>query len=96
MKLDLGDYRIETDSMQYIIKRKKIVQAGKYTKDENVGKERWEDISYHSSLYSALKSLCNQTILDNDDIFVVQKKLNELQGDIRQLTRALKGGDIDG
>lgn len=91
MKIQLGDYRIETDNMQYIIKAKKVIQAGRLTKEENVGKEKWEEVSYHSSLDSALKSLANKVVLDNDDIFIIKQKLNEIQRDIKGFIKALKG-----
>ena len=57
MILDFGDYKVVTDDKQFIIQKKKVVQAGPFTKKENIGKEYWEDEAYYTSLNSALKSL---------------------------------------
>lgn len=39
MKLQFNNYQIVTDSRQFIVQQKKIIQASKFTKAENVGKE---------------------------------------------------------
>ena len=39
MKINIGDYKIETDERQFIVKAKTIVKESKMTKAENVGKE---------------------------------------------------------
>lgn len=50
--------RIEADSNgNYIPQYKSIVQAGRLTKEENVGKERWYDLGYHTTIPSALNKL---------------------------------------
>lgn len=35
MKLDLGDYRIESDERQFIVQAKSIIKESKLTKEEN-------------------------------------------------------------
>lgn len=49
MRLDLGKYIIQTDEVQFVVKEKKVVQPGKLTKEENIGKEIEKDIAYCSS-----------------------------------------------
>ncbi len=41
MKIKLGDYLIESDERQYIVKVKKIVEESRLTKKENIGNEYW-------------------------------------------------------
>ncbi len=41
MKIKLGDYLIESDERQYIVKIKKIVEESRLTKKENIGNEYW-------------------------------------------------------
>lgn len=38
MKINLGDYRIESDERQFIVQAKKIIEDGNLTKEENIGK----------------------------------------------------------
>ena len=41
MKIKVGDYLIESDERQYIVKVKKIVEESRLTKKENIGNEYW-------------------------------------------------------
>ena len=90
MILEFEDHKIVTDERQFIVQKKKVIQAGKFTKEENVGKEKWEDGAYCASLNSALKFLRKSILLDNDDLLVIMKKLNELESKIDEFTKMLK------
>jgi hypothetical protein len=49
-----GDYKLVSDTYGWILKTKKIVgekrKNGEETKPENIGKERWNDVGYYSTL----------------------------------------------
>lgn len=89
MQLDFGDYKIVTDERQFIVQKKKVIQAGKFTKEANVGKEYFEDDAYCTSLNSALKFLCKKTLLDNDDLLVIKEKLAKIESKIDKFTKLL-------
>lgn len=90
MKLDFGDYRITTDERQFVIQQKRIIEEGKLTKKENVGKERWVDIAYCPSLKFSLKFLYTKTLLDNDDLMLIMKKLHVIENKIAEFLKVLK------
>lgn len=79
MKLDLGDYFIETDSRQYKVKDKSIEIKRKDGTITN------KTIGYFRTLKEALKFTANKTILDNNDINTILNKLNALEDRICKL-----------
>lgn len=89
MKLDLGKYQIVTDDCQFVVQEKKIIQEGKFTKAENVGKEVVKDLAYCSSLEYALKFLCKKACIDNNDINDVVKEIKNLEDKIEGFAKAL-------
>lgn len=94
MRVDLGKYIIQTDDIQFVVKEKKIVQAGRLTKEENIGKEKEKDIAYCSSFKNALDFISKRVFIDNDDIKDVIKETKLLQSKIEDLTKLfdLNGG----
>lgn len=91
MYLEIGEnYRITSDDKQFILSRKKITQAGRFTKECNVGKITWGDEKYFSELKWALKSIGNDILLQNDDIVEIKQKLDELQEIINGFTVLLE------
>lgn len=90
MILEFENYRMKTDTRQFIVQKRKVVQVGRFTKEENIGKEYWEDEAYYSTLNSALKLLKKKVLLDNDDLKVIISNLNELESKIDEFTRLLK------
>ncbi len=50
MILEFENYRMKTDSRQFVVQKRKVVQAGRFTKEENIGKEYWEDEAYCTTL----------------------------------------------
>lgn len=89
MYLEFKDFRIITDERQYIVQKKRLVKPGKFTKEENVGKEVYDDIAYCGTLEFALKFLSNKLILDNDDLKVIQQELRLLRAKIKEFIALL-------
>lgn len=80
-----GDYRIVTDENQYIVQKMKVVKNTRLTKEENIGKTKWSNIAYVTNIDTALRFICkNITLLDNDTksilakLDVVYKRIEEL------------------
>jgi hypothetical protein len=89
------DYRIITDENQYIVQRAKITKASKQTKPENIGKPKWINIAYVSSITFALRFICkNITLLDNDTQSILAK-LDNVYSRIDELDITLKNKLID-
>lgn len=89
MKLDLGDYRIESDERQFIVQAKSIIKESKLTKEENIGKEVFKTVAYLPTLSMCLKFIGNKIVLDNDDINTIKDKLDALRKEISKLNKAL-------
>lgn len=85
MKLNIGDYLIETDERQFIVKAKKTVEESRFTKEENIGKEYYQPIAYCTSLHSALKFVPQQVLKSNADIIVIKEKLEQIEADIKAI-----------
>lgn len=78
MKIKLGDYLIESDERQYIVKVKKVVEEGRLTKKENIGKEYWQPIAYCTGFDSALKFIPEQALRSNEDILAIKEKITQI------------------
>jgi hypothetical protein len=87
MKINIGEYTIESDSLQFIVKEKGIVQESRLTKAENVGKEKEKVVAYCTRFEDALKFIPQQVLKTNDDIVIILEKLNQIQGDIKAITK---------
>lgn len=83
MKITIGEYLIETDERQYIVKVKGTVAEGNFTKEENIGKEYWKAIAYCTTFVDALKFIPQQVIRSNDDIELIKQKLDRIDRDIK-------------
>lgn len=90
MKINIGDYLIETDERQFIVKAKKVVEESRLTKQENIGKEYYQPIAYCTSLNSALKFIPQQVLRSNDDITIIMDKLKQIEVDINTLPQPIK------
>ena len=90
MKIDLGDYRIESDERQFIVQAKSVIREGKLTKEENVGKEIFKTVAYMPTLPMCLKFIGNKIVLDNDDINTIKDKLDSLHKEISKLNKVLE------
>jgi len=94
MKLDLGEFQVSTDSMQYIVSKKKTIKESRLTKKENIGKETLETVGYYSTLKGALKGIGNQIMLDNDNLQDILNKLAELNKSIDAMTKLLEVHEV--
>lgn len=83
MKITIGEYLIETDERQFIVKAKGIVGVDEEIKEENRGKEYWKAIAYCTTFAGALKFIPQQVIRSNDDIEVIKEKLDQIDKDIK-------------
>lgn len=86
MKLKIGDYLIETDERQFIVKTKKVVEENRLAKEENIGKEYWQAVAYCTTLDSALKFAPQQVIRSNNDALTIIEKLEQIHADIKELS----------
>ena len=89
MKINIGDYQITTDEKQFVVSKKSIVQEGRLTKAENIGKENYKPIAYCTTFNSALKFIPQQVLRDNDDILVIEEKLKEIEAIIKGLPQPI-------
>lgn len=87
MKLQIGDYLIESDSLQFIVKEKGTVQEGRFTKEENIGKEKETTIAYCTRFEDALKFVPQSILKGNDDISIILDKLSQIQADIKAIEK---------
>lgn len=90
MILEFDDYRITTDERCFIVQKRRVTQASRMTKAENVGKVSWKDDKYYDNLDSALQYLGKSVLLDNDDVSVIKDKLSQLERKIEGFTKELK------
>lgn len=86
MKIDIGDYLIESDSLQFVVSRKSIVQEGKFTKAENIGKETFKPIAYAVKFEEILRYIPQDTIRNNEDINIIKEKLDLIRANIEAIT----------
>lgn len=89
MEINIGDYLLVSNENNFIVQKKKIIQASKLTKPENVGKINWVDDGYFSNFDSALKYLSNRVLLDNDDLVIIKDKLDEIHSSIKEIKESL-------
>lgn len=90
MKINIGDYLIETDERQFIVKAKKRVEESRFTKEENIGKEIYKPIAYCTSFNSALKFVPQDILKCNDEISVIKEKLEQIEADIKGIKEFMK------
>ena len=83
MKINIGDYFIETDERQFKVK--------KYLgKDKDGEKDLYKTYAYCTTLSAALKFIPQQAIRDNYDISVVIDKLTQIERDIKAIDKYVK------
>lgn len=85
MKINVGDYFIESDERQFKVKSKTGVD-----KD---GNDTYKTIAYCTTLSGALKFIPQQAIRDNYDISVVIDKLTQIERDIKAIDEYVKGNE---
>jgi len=83
-------YKVVTDSLQFIVQKRKVVQAGVKTKSENIGNVVFENIAYCSTLDFALKTIGQKLVLDIDGLQDIKIALNSLEREIYAMTKLLQ------
>ena len=84
MKTTIGKFIIETDSRQYVVYERCIVNVGATSKEENIGNEYNKPIGYFNTLKSAYKFIGERTVKTNDDIETILNKLQEIINCIKE------------
>ena len=84
MKVTIGKFIIETDSRQYVIYERCIVNVETATKEENIGKEYNKPIGYFNHLEEAYKFIGERTVKTNDDVEIILNKLQEIINCIKE------------
>lgn len=90
MEINIGDYQITTDSLQFVIKEKTIVKESRFTKAENVGKEFYKPVAYCTTFDSALKFIPQQVIRSNNDLSIIIGKLEQIEEIIKVIPQPIK------
>lgn len=80
MNIKIGEYQIESDSLQFIVKERKIKQDG-----EKKGEEYFVNKAYCCKFEDVLKFVCDDVLRSNDDISIIMDKLTQIQADIQAL-----------
>ena len=79
MKIDLGNYFIETDARQYKVKDKNLEIKQKD------GTINFKTLGYFTTLKQAVKFISNKAVLDCDDINLILYKLNSIEKSLELL-----------
>lgn len=79
MKMDLGNYFIETDARQYKVKDKNIEIKQKD------GTMNFKTLGYFTTLKQAVKFIANKAVLDSDDINLILYKLESIEKSLELL-----------
>jgi hypothetical protein len=78
-----ADYRIESDSRQWIVKQRKITQSG-----DNIGDEAWKVLGYCVSLEHAVNLLADRRIKASN-AKTLADALIDVKNVVTDLTQAL-------
>lgn len=82
MKINIGDYLIETDERQFVVKINKTVTD---KESKNYGQPYVQNLAYCTTFNSALKFIPQQVLRSNDDITVIKDKLEQIEADIKSI-----------
>lgn len=87
MKLQVGEFLIESDSLQFIIKERKVYGTGEDVKTENRGKEYYTNPKYVVKFCDVLKYITDQVLRTNEDMDVILDKLELINKSIKELEK---------
>ena len=93
MKIKIGDYKIDTDNKQFIVKSKtynKVTKGQEVSEDESISEDNYKSIAWCTSLESALKCITNQVLLDNDSVMDIIAQLKLIYMQIKEIRKALE------
>lgn len=92
MKIKIGDYKIETDNKQFVVKSKtsnKAIEGQEVLDNKNISEDNYKAIAWCTSLESALKHVTNQVLLDNDSVMDIIAQLKLIYIQIKEIRNAL-------
>ena len=89
MKHVIGDWYIDADRHQFIVKERSIIQD---KESENYGEERFEVYGYCKTLEHALETieLINQRRIVETDDLDIKKALRKMQKNHNEIIKAIK------
>lgn len=87
VKLKVGGYLIESDSMQFIVKESRIAGTGDDVKEENRGKEYWTNPKYIVKFCDVIKYITDQVLRTNDDMDEILDRLEQINLSISALEK---------
>ncbi|CAI3542874.1 hypothetical protein CNEO3_1600008 [Clostridium neonatale] len=87
MKINIGDYLIETDERQFVVKINKTVTD---KESKNYGQPYVQNLAYCTTLNSALKFIPQQVLRSNNKISIIMDKLKQIEVDIDSLPKPIK------
>ncbi|WP_455794675.1 hypothetical protein [Clostridium butyricum] len=90
MKINIGEYQITTDTLQFVVNKKTTIKESRFTKAENIGKEVFKPIAYCTTFESALKFIPQDVSRCNDEILVISEKLEQIKGIIKEIPQPIK------
>jgi hypothetical protein len=82
MKLQVGEFLIESDSLQFVVKERRIAQEGK-----NKGEEYYTNPKYIVRFVDVIKYITDQILRTNDDMNEILNKLKQINLSISALER---------
>lgn len=80
MKINIGEYLIESDSLQFVVKERKVKQDG-----EKKGEEYWTNPKYIVKFCDVLRYITEQILRTNDDMDIILDKLEQINQAIGEL-----------
>ena len=85
-----NEYKITTNSMEFVVQKMNIIVKGENTKAENVGKENWMPIGYYPKINQAIQCVSKHILLVNDDLDIIVSKLNEVDIKVEEIREQLE------
>ena len=85
-----NEYKIVTNTMEFVVQKMNIIVKGENTKEENVGKENWTSIGYFPKINQAIQCVSKHILLVNDDLDVIVNKLNEIDIKVEEIRHQLE------
>lgn len=89
IKID-NDYKISNDDRNFILQKKRVITGenlkGRQANPENIGKEIWEDVSYHRTLKQLIEKYTKEKVLKSKETI---RTMNELTGLLRDIQKTI-------
>lgn len=86
----VGNFKIESDGLQFILSRKTITKETKKTKAENIGKEKWLPVGYYSKKEHLINAIDSSVLMNNDSFRLAAEEFRKLNVVFSELVELLK------